>query len=114
MHVSALCPGFTYSEFHDVTGTRDMMNKMPDFVWLSAEEVVRYGIDAVQRKKPRTTAIPGLFYRVLIALNRFVPGFGQWSVKRTSKPPALHRATVARIGDRSCEVPTPDKLDSVK
>ena len=85
VNVSALCPGFTYSEFHDVTGTREMMNKMPDFMWLSAEEVVRYGIAAVQRKKPRTVAIPGFLYRALVALNRFVPGFGQWSVKKTSK-----------------------------
>lgn len=85
VNVSALCPGFTHSEFHDVTGTREMMKKMPDFMWLSAEEVVRYGIAAVQRKKPRTVAIPGFFYRALVTLNRFVPGFGQWSVKRTSK-----------------------------
>ncbi len=83
--VSALCPGFTYSEFHDVTGTRDMVSKMPDFMWLSAEEVARYGIESVQRKKPRTVAIPGLFYRLLVALYRYIPGFGHWSVKRSSK-----------------------------
>ncbi len=85
VNVSALCPGFTYTEFHDVNGTRDMMNKMPGFIWLSAEEVVDYGIKAVQRKKPRTVAIPGFFYRALVALNRFIPGFGHWSVKRNSK-----------------------------
>ena len=49
INVCALCPGFTRSEFHDVTGTRDKMNKLPDFMWLSAEEVVRQGIDAVER-----------------------------------------------------------------
>jgi short-subunit dehydrogenase len=49
VNVCALCPGFTRSEFHDVTGTRDKMNKLPDFMWLSAEEVVRQGIDAVER-----------------------------------------------------------------
>ena len=36
VHVTAVCPGFTYSEFHDVTGTRDRMNKMPGFLWLDA------------------------------------------------------------------------------
>ncbi|TAM62195.1 MAG: SDR family oxidoreductase [Rhodanobacter sp.] len=49
VHVCALCPGFTWSEFHDVTGTRDKMNRLPGFMWLSAEEVVAQGIDAVER-----------------------------------------------------------------
>ncbi|MDR2876848.1 MAG: SDR family NAD(P)-dependent oxidoreductase [Chromatiales bacterium] len=30
VHGCALCPGFTQSEFHDVTGTRSMMNKLPN------------------------------------------------------------------------------------
>ena len=47
--VCALCPGFTMSEFHDVTGTRDKMNAMPSYMWLSADEVVRQGIEAVER-----------------------------------------------------------------
>ena len=49
VHVCALCPGFTLSEFHDVTGTREKMNNMPSYLWLSADEVVRQGIDAVER-----------------------------------------------------------------
>jgi NAD(P)-dependent dehydrogenase (short-subunit alcohol dehydrogenase family) len=35
VNVCALCPGFTWSEFHDVTGTRDKMNQMPGFMWLT-------------------------------------------------------------------------------
>jgi short-subunit dehydrogenase len=83
--VSALCPGFTYSEFHDVTGTRNMVNQLPSFMWLSAEEVVRYGIESVTGPQTRVIAIPGLAYRMLVGLNRFVPGFGKLSVKRMSK-----------------------------
>ncbi|MBD8900452.1 SDR family NAD(P)-dependent oxidoreductase [Rhodanobacter sp. DHG33] len=49
VHVCALCPGFTYSEFHDVTGTRALMNKLPGFMWQSADEVVAEGIAAVER-----------------------------------------------------------------
>jgi short-subunit dehydrogenase len=85
VNVSALCPGFTHSEFHDVTGTRDLVRQLPSFMWLQAPDVVRYGIESVTRPKPRVIAIPGLTYRILVGLNRFVPGFGKRSVKRLSR-----------------------------
>ena len=37
IHTCALCPGFTYSEFHDVTGSREMMSKLPKWMWMDAE-----------------------------------------------------------------------------
>jgi hypothetical protein len=49
VHVTALCPGFTYSEFHDVTGSRAIVSKMPGFMWMQAAEVARQGLDAVER-----------------------------------------------------------------
>lgn len=49
VHVTALCPGFTYSEFHDVTGTREQVSQMPAFMWMDAETVARQGYEAVMR-----------------------------------------------------------------
>ena len=49
VNVTAVCPGFTLSEFHDVTGTRDRMNKMPGLLWLKADDVAREGYDAVMK-----------------------------------------------------------------
>lgn len=49
IHTCALCPGFTYSEFHDVTGSREMMSKLPKWMWMDAQTVVREGLDAVER-----------------------------------------------------------------
>ncbi len=49
VNVTAVCPGFTWSEFHDVTGTRDRMNKMPGLLWLKADDVAREGYDAVMK-----------------------------------------------------------------
>lgn len=49
INVCALCPGFTRSEFHDVTGTRTLMNRLPRYMWQTAEAVAREGIDAVER-----------------------------------------------------------------
>lgn len=71
VHVCALCPGFTWSEFHDITGTREKMNAMPNFMWLTAEEVVRQGIDAVERG--RATWVSGRINRVIKAVIEGMP-----------------------------------------
>jgi short-subunit dehydrogenase len=66
--VSALCPGFTYSEFHDVIGTREQVSRMPSWMWMDAPEVVRYGIASVIRDPPRVIAIPGYANQAIAAL----------------------------------------------
>ena len=71
VHVCALCPGFTWSEFHDVTGTRDKMNRLPGFMWLSAEEVVHRGIAAVERGD--AVHIPGRVNRAIKTLVQLLP-----------------------------------------
>jgi short-subunit dehydrogenase len=52
VNVTAVCPGFTKSEFHDVTGTREMMNRMPAWMWMDAPTVARQGYDAVMAGCP--------------------------------------------------------------
>ena len=77
IHVTAVCPGFTWSEFHDVTGTRDRMNKMPGFLWLTAPDVVREGYDAVMRGNP--VIVNGWIYRFLVWLAGATPrSFARW------------------------------------
>ena len=71
VNVCALCPGFTRSEFHDVTGTREKMNKLPDYMWLSAEEVVRQGIDAVERGD--AVYVTGRLNRIIKAVFELMP-----------------------------------------
>ncbi len=51
VHCTALCPGFTFSEFHDVMGNRSTVSKLPKFLWMSAEEVAQQGFDAVMEGK---------------------------------------------------------------
>jgi short-subunit dehydrogenase len=46
VHVTALCPGFTRSEFHDVTGTRAKVEQLPPWMWLDAPTVARAGFEA--------------------------------------------------------------------
>ncbi|MGE0444881.1 MAG: SDR family NAD(P)-dependent oxidoreductase [Vicinamibacterales bacterium] len=44
--VTAVCPGFTLSEFHDVTGTRDSVSRLPTLLWMDAADVAREGYAA--------------------------------------------------------------------
>lgn len=77
VHVTAVCPGFTWSEFHDVTGTRDKMNSVPRVLWLEAGDVAREGYDAVM--KGHSVVVNGGIYRFLVWLNGAMPrGIARW------------------------------------
>lgn len=70
VNVCALCPGLTYSEFHDVTGTRDMVSKMPKSQWLDATTVASAAYTAVMKGElicitGRSSKIAALAARVL-------------------------------------------------
>jgi len=71
INVCALCPGFTYSEFHDVTGTRELVNKIPKKHWLDAETVAKLGFDAVMKGK--ALCITGRTSKINFALTKFLP-----------------------------------------
>lgn len=71
IHVSALCPGFTYTEFHDVNGTRPMVSGMPGFMWMEADPVVAAGIEAVERGE--ILCVPGWWNRFVYTLVSWLP-----------------------------------------
>lgn len=84
VNVTALCPGFTLSEFHDVTGTRGMMDKLPGWIWLQAGDVARAGIDAAERGQ--VVCVPGWRYKLLVFVAKHLPE--SWMLglmKRNSK-----------------------------
>jgi short-subunit dehydrogenase len=69
--VSALCPGFTYSEFHDVNGTRAAMSRLPKFLWLTSERVAEEGYRAMMKNEP--ICIPGAPYKAISMIVRLLP-----------------------------------------
>ena len=71
VHVTALCPGMTWSEFHDVNGMRARVSKLPGWLWQDAERVARLGVDAVERGDPR--CVTGGANRMLAALSKYLP-----------------------------------------
>jgi len=68
---TALCPGFTVTEFHTMSGTQDRMDKVPSFMKLSADQVAQEGIDGMFKNKE--IVIPGNLNRFLISVLRFFP-----------------------------------------
>src|SRR5262245_34257413 len=63
VHVCALCPGFTHTDFHEAAGLMEMKRSLPGFVWYDATTVVREGIEAVERGAP--IWVSGRLYRWL-------------------------------------------------
>lgn len=71
VHVTAVCPGFTYSEFHDVTGTRAQVSTMPRFMWLDARHVAEEGYAAV--RAGRAVHVVGRVNRAIALGTRVLP-----------------------------------------
>lgn len=71
VHVCALCPGFTHSEFHDVSQARGLVSKLPGWMWSDADDVVRQGLDAVERG--RVVCVPGRANRAIKTLMDLLP-----------------------------------------
>jgi short-subunit dehydrogenase len=69
VHVSCLCPGPTRTEFGDVAGFGG--NGMFDKVAMEAPEVVKLGLDALDRNK--AVAVAGFVNKVGAASTRFAP-----------------------------------------
>ncbi len=80
IHVTATCPGFTFSEFHDVTGTRAQVSTMPKFMWLDAEVVARASVDAVMAGVP--VFVPGRVNATLATLSRVLPRSMVWGLMK--------------------------------
>jgi hypothetical protein len=72
VHVTALCPGFTYSEFHDVNGTRAQVSaSTPPWLWMGADEVAAAGYEAVEAN--RAISVPGAPNKAIAAVAKLIP-----------------------------------------
>jgi short-subunit dehydrogenase len=68
--VQALCPGFTYSEFHDRVGMD--RRAIPKSLWMSADFVVGESLRGFDRGA--LIVVPGWRYKLIVAFMRAVPG----------------------------------------
>lgn len=72
VHVTALCPGYTLTEFHDVNGSREEVSSAyPAWMWQTADHVARVGYAAVEANRPRV--VPGWRNNLLAAIPKLLP-----------------------------------------
>jgi short-subunit dehydrogenase len=69
--VTAVCPGFTHTNFHERAGLPPGQEGVPDWMWLDAPTVVAESLRDAARG--RAVSIPSTKYKALVALTRFVP-----------------------------------------
>jgi short-subunit dehydrogenase len=78
VRVMALCPGYTRTEFHERAGADT--GKIPGWLWLSADDVVRAGLRDLRRG--RLVSVPDWRYKTAVFGARYGP---RWLVQRARR-----------------------------
>lgn len=69
VHIQALRPGFTHTEFHDTPAMSKFNTRsIPSFLWLRSDQVVRHSLKDLKRQKE--VSVPGLQYQLIAILLR--------------------------------------------
>jgi hypothetical protein len=71
IHVTAVCPGFTRSEFHARAGAEDLKRALPRFLWMDADTVARQGYEASEAG--RFVYVSGVTNKTIAVLARLIP-----------------------------------------
>jgi len=66
---TALCPGFTHTEFHERANLD--MSRLPQYLWLEADRLVRDCLDDVRAGK--VISVPGVQYKVIAGVGQLIP-----------------------------------------
>ena len=78
VRVMALCPGYTRTEFHERAGID--ARKIPGWLWLSADDVVRTGLRDLRRG--RSVSVPDWRYKTAVFGARYGP---RWLMRRARR-----------------------------
>lgn len=67
--VTALCPGWVRTEFHERAGIK--AHSLPDVVWIDVDKLVRQGLADAEKGKP--VSVPALRWKTAMTIARFLP-----------------------------------------
>lgn len=97
--VQALCPGLTYSEFHDAMGVNRRSMASSAF-WMTANQVVDASLDGL--RKHRLFVIPGWRYRIFTAVFSKLPSAVRVALE--SRMPETRTRGIASPAENSKEL----------
>jgi len=81
VHISAVSPGFTLSEFHDANGMREIVStRLPKSVWQTSDQVADIGFKACEDNVP--VRVCGAMNKVMVAFVKMLPDSAARSVIR--------------------------------
>lgn len=84
VHVTALCPGLTKTEFQRVSNTQQYADQFPAYVWTSPAEVAVTGLRDVVANK--ALSIPGIQYKAMsLATNSLPRSVRRWVSARVQR-----------------------------
>lgn len=69
VHVTAVCPGFTHTEFHQRASME--MDALPEWMWLDTQEVVDRALADVRKGRP--VSVAGAQYKALSLAAQYLP-----------------------------------------
>lgn len=71
VHVTALCPGLTRTEFQEYSNSTGLATRVPDLAWTSVEQVASTGLNDVASN--RTISVPGALYKLAVTGSDLLP-----------------------------------------
>ena len=68
---TAVCPGYTVTNFHTASGVQAEMDSVPNFLKKSAKRVAKEGVDAMMKGKK--VSVPTKTWKIIVFLLKFIP-----------------------------------------
>ena len=68
---TAVCPGYTVTNFHTASGVQEEMDNVPSFLKKSAKRIAKEGVDAMLKGKK--VSVPTKTWKIIVLLLKIIP-----------------------------------------
>ena len=71
IYSTALCPGYTVTNFHTASGIQNEMDSVPSFLKKSAKKIAKEGVEGMLKNKK--VVVPTKTWKFIVCLLKIVP-----------------------------------------